>query len=224
VLTEVSTMLTDYALAAVTAVMAVALVRAAAGRTAMLLWAGGFVALSVSAIAGGTFHGFALTLPASMLAALWEVSTWTVGALSFCLVGGAAVAYTRGRVRLAVLSLAAVKLLVYLVWMSRHDEFRFAIYDTGITMGVVLGLALYGRTRRETSATWLLAGIALSAVAAVVQYRGVQLHASFNHNDLYHVVQAAAMYFFYRGGRAFGAIPVRRRDGRDAAEGLSTVK
>jgi hypothetical protein len=206
VLIEVSTMLTDYALAAVTAAMATALARAAHGRVAVLLWASGFAALSISAIAGGTFHGFGSLLPMATLAALWKVSTLTIGALSFLLVAGATVAYTRARVRVALLAIAALKLLVYVVWMSRHDEFRFAIYDTGIAMALVLGLAIYGRARGDESARWLLAGVAVSAVAAAVQYGGVQLHARFNHNDLYHVVQAAAMYFFYRGGRAFGHV------------------
>jgi hypothetical protein len=32
---------------------------------------------------------------------------------------------------------------------------------------------------------------------------GIALHPHFNHNDLYHVVQIAAMLLFYRGIRRF---------------------
>ena len=198
-LTEVSTMLTDYLLAAVTAALGFALWRAAHGRSAVVISAIGFAALAVSAAAGGTYHGFALELSASTLDALWTTSTWTVGIFSFCIVTAAAMAYTRGPVRLALVATAAATLLVYLAWMSTHDDFRFVIYDTAFAMLLLLGLSLYGYRAGARGAGWLLAGIAVSAAAAGVQYAGVSLHANFNHNDLYHVVQTAAMYLFYRG-------------------------
>ena len=37
--------------------------------------------------------------------------------------------------------------------------------------------------------------------AAAAQASGFDLHRHFNHNDLYHVVQIAAMVIFYRGAR-----------------------
>ncbi len=37
-------------------------------------------------------------------------------------------------------------------------------------------------------------------LAALAQASGVALHRHFNHNDLYHVIQMAALYAFYRGG------------------------
>jgi hypothetical protein len=45
----------------------------------------------------------------------------------------------------------------------------------------------------------MLAGVALSVAAALAQALGVALHRHFNHNDLYHVIQIAAMLLFYRG-------------------------
>jgi hypothetical protein len=35
------------------------------------------------------------------------------------------------------------------------------------------------------------------------QASGFALHQRFNHNDLYHVLQIAAMFLFYRGVRAY---------------------
>ncbi len=198
-LTEVSTMLTDYLLAGVTAALGFALFRAARGRTAVSIFAIGFAALAISAAAGGTYHGFALELSPGALDALWTTSTWTVGIFSFCIVTAAAIAYTRGPARLALLATAAATLLVYLAWMSTHDHFRFVIYDTAFAMLLLLGLSLYGYRGGARGAGWLLAGIAASAAAAAVQYAGFSLHTHFNHNDLYHVVQTGAMYLFYRG-------------------------
>ena len=47
---------------------------------------------------------------------------------------------------------------------------------------------------------WLIAGVLVSLVAGIVQARRLALHRHFNHNDLYHVIQMAALYAFYRGG------------------------
>jgi hypothetical protein len=47
---------------------------------------------------------------------------------------------------------------------------------------------------------WLIAGVLVSLVAAIVQARRLAPHRHFNHNDLYHVIQMAALYAFYRGG------------------------
>ena len=45
----------------------------------------------------------------------------------------------------------------------------------------------------------LLAGVAVSILAGLAQASGFALHAHFNHNDLYHVIQTAAMLAFYKG-------------------------
>jgi len=48
---------------------------------------------------------------------------------------------------------------------------------------------------------WMLAAAVVSALAAAVQASGFSLHQHFNHNDLYHVIQIAALWLFYRGAR-----------------------
>jgi hypothetical protein len=48
---------------------------------------------------------------------------------------------------------------------------------------------------------WILAGVAVCVVAALVQASGFALHRHFNHNDLYHLIQIAAMALLYRGAR-----------------------
>jgi uncharacterized protein DUF6962 len=39
----------------------------------------------------------------------------------------------------------------------------------------------------------------VSVIGGAVQASGFDLHPHFNHNDLYHVIQIAAMVLFYRG-------------------------
>jgi hypothetical protein len=83
--------------------------------------------------------------------------------------------------------------------MLTHDEFRFVIYYTAFAILLLAALSLHARRSGAAGARWSLAGIAVSAAAAGVPYLRIAPHPSFNHNDLYHVVQAAAMYLFYRG-------------------------
>ena len=47
----------------------------------------------------------------------------------------------------------------------------------------------------------MLAAAVVSALAAAVQASGFSLHQHFNHNDLYHVIQIAAMALLYKGAR-----------------------
>jgi hypothetical protein len=166
---------------------------------AVSIYALGFAALAVSAAAGGTYHGFALELSPSALDVLWTTTTWAVGLFAFCIVAGAAFAYTRGPARLALVTTAAAASVVYFAWMRAHDDFRYVIYDTAVAMLLLFGLSLYAYRAGARGAGWMLAGIAVSAAAGGAQYARLSLHPSFNHNDLYHVVQAAAMYLFYRG-------------------------
>ncbi len=48
------------------------------------------------------------------------------------------------------------------------------------------------------AASWLIAGVVVSGAGAAVQLKRVAPHPRFNHNDLYHVIQVAALYLFYR--------------------------
>ena len=79
--------------------------------------------------------------------------------------------------------------------MLFHDEFIYVVIDSGAAFAVVAALHLWRFNG------WILAGVAVSILAAVVQASGIALHRHFNHNDLYHVVQMAAMVLLYRGAR-----------------------
>jgi hypothetical protein len=98
-----------------------------------------------------------------------------------------------------LLVLALLKLAVFWVWIWRDDRFIWVVADTGIAFAVVALLHLW--RFREPGARWILAGVGLSVVAGAVQASGFDLHRHFNHNDLYHVFQIAAMLAYYLGVR-----------------------
>ena len=55
------------------------------------------------------------------------------------------------------------------------------------------------RARRKAGHQWLKAGLVASAAGVLIQRIGIGFHEHFNHNDIYHLVQMAGIYFFYRG-------------------------
>jgi hypothetical protein len=101
---------------------------------------------------------------------------------------------------MAILAFAAVKLVVYLREVARRPVFRIAAADYGAALAILLAGAVWMLRRDAPGMRWLIAGVLVSLVAAIVQARRLAPHRQFNHNDLYHVIQMVALYAFYRGG------------------------
>jgi len=174
---EPTTLLTDYLLCAAAAIFAARLWRT------HRMWALAFAFTAAASLFGGTYHGFAPILGALTEVVLWKATVLSVGLASCFLLAGASR-------RLA--GFAVVKFVAYASWMITHDDFSWVILDYGITL-LLVGIAL----RRNG---WVLGSIGVSVLAALVQQQGLTLHANFNHNDLYHVVQLVALWLLYRGG------------------------
>lgn len=185
---EPMTMATDYLLGGVAAWIAFVLFRKK--QASQKLWAVAFAALAIASFAGGTHHGFAIE-------ALWKPTLLVMGLASFGMVAGSAFAAVTGAPRAALVAAAAIKLLGYWAWVSADQRFLVVVLDTVSAMLVVAVLHLFDRDR--ASARWILAGVAVSVAAGGIQAARVAPHPHFNHNDLYHLVQLAAVYFYFRG-------------------------
>ena len=216
---EPATLLTDLLLAALASGLAWRLKsHAHAGATAMGWWSGALGLTALSALVGGSYHGFAPNLPPAIADAWWLATLLIIGALSAVmalslmheLVPPGRRKYWRG--------LIIFKFAAFAGAATVYPAFIVAIIDYGLTMFAWAVAALL--TRRA----WrhgMLAAITLSALAALVQQLHWGVSAQFNHNDLYHVVQALALVAFYRAGRAFSNAARVKEDGA-AAENLPT--
>jgi hypothetical protein len=196
-ITEPVTLATDYALAAVCLWAGARLYMKSGQQRSRAFWGAACLALGFSALLGGTYHGFQQSIPNFAASWLWKFAVLLIGLASFCMLAGSATATTAGALKRGIFIFSVIKLIAYEGWMLRHDQFIWAIYDTGSTMAAVL--VLFALRHRAPGARWILAGVAASAVAALAQSSGRELHEHFNHNDLYHVVQIAAIALFYRG-------------------------
>jgi predicted membrane channel-forming protein YqfA (hemolysin III family) len=163
--------------------------------------AAGLLATGLAAIIGAIAHGTDPASGASRRARFWRDALYATGFIGAASVASVAFFAARGSTRTVILAFAAIKLLVFLYRVTRQPEFRIAAADYGVALAILLvGAASETIRRRAPGMTWLMAGVVVSLVAGIVQARRFALHRHFNHNDLYHVIQMAALYAFYRGG------------------------
>lgn len=204
-MTEPDVALTDYALALEGVLFLVLLQRRRACPGGLRPWFSLFFAsVSAASLCGGTVHGFFLDEQTLGAAVLWPLTLLATGvtALSAWAIG-AKLLFPR-RVTSWVLSAAAVQFTVYsLVVLFWTQEFRVVLVNN-LPAVVFLLLAFGLAYHREKHSSLFLAagGLALTLIAALLQQLGVGIHpVYFNHNALYHVFQAIALFLFFLGGQ-----------------------
>jgi hypothetical protein len=200
---EPSTLVTDWLLALFTAWLAWELFRQAyrLKDRAIGLWLGAFCAVAASAALGGAWHGFSLQIDQTLATLLWSGTVILASAASLLFLLSTLHVYTSGRLLGVLAGVAVSKFALIALWLAVNDDFRMVAYDSVLTMLVIVVLNTWGAwARHMPSAPWVLAGMLVSMLAALVQQGRVSIHPHFNHNDLYHVIQMGAMYLLCRGG------------------------
>ena len=192
---EPATFLTDCLLGGIGALAAWRLaLRASPEDRAMRWFQRGFILSSASAFIGGAYHGFAPNFPAVLAEAWWRLTlvllVLTATALELSL--HAELASSRESKGRAVIG---AKLAIALVTVLVDPRFILALVAYGIALiaWTVAAVAI----RRPWSKA-ILFGAGLSVLAAVTQISRWDPATHFNHNDLYHVIQALALFAFFR--------------------------
>lgn len=202
-LLEPDVSLTDFGLAIECALFVVWLQRQSTApfRIAFMAF---FFAVGVAALLGGVTHGFLPdpqswtfrivwrgTLLAIGLAAL---ASWSIGA-RLCLSDAGA-----GRITVFAAAIFAVYAVVVL-FVSQSFLVAIAFYLPAAAFLLIAFVIAY----RRWPSSFLRAGIAgvlLTFVAAGVQQAEISLHPSyFNHNALYHLIQAIGLFLIFWAGR-----------------------
>ena len=204
-ISEPATLVTDYLLAIFTAVLSFRLLRAAshAEREAIARerrwWSAAFALTAIAGATGGTVHGFQQALPPAVADRLWLVSLESLVGASFAVVGGAiAFSEIAPPIRWRAIVAAALVFAASGVWVAWNPVFLSAIVAYGAAFAVLVAIRLRVRPL-DAPGRLVLLGVAVSVAAAAIQQSGWALHRYFNHNDLYHVVQAAGVWLLYRG-------------------------
>jgi hypothetical protein len=200
-LSEPTTLVSNWVLAAVAVALGARLHRAGAGeeRRAQRLWAAAFLAGAAAALAGGIVHGFAASLSPVAHTVLWKIVLVGTGFAGSLILAGTVLATLGGTWRGAFLAGAAGQLAVYLALVSGSEDVRHAVWNGTVTILAVLALALATAFHDSRRLGWILLALGLSAAGLAAQRAGVTA-AILNHNDICHVLQTAALWPFYRAG------------------------
>jgi uncharacterized protein DUF6962 len=200
-MTELDVTLTDYVLCAECAAFAWLIARRPANLMALRRWTVlFFVFTALAALSGGTVHGFYAPESGSVGRVLWKISMLAIGATAQAAWAiGAYLLFDDHRRRI-VLRIAATLTAAYAaVIVSVTDEFWVAVAGYLPAAAFLLAAFLRGAVRRRAS--WAKLGacaLALSFAAAAIQQLRIALHpVYFNHNALYHLVQAVALALLF---------------------------
>lgn len=163
-----------------------------------------FGSISVAGFTGGTVHGFFLDTGTVGYIILWPASLIAIGvtALAVWVIG--ARIYFSPKVAGWVSIVAATEFAGYcLVLLFVTQSFSIAIinYLPAVIFLTIVFSVIYSQAR-ERQVLIGLAGFLLTFIAAGVQQGGIALHPTyFNHNALYHLIQAVALFMIFWAAR-----------------------
>ena len=204
-MTEPDVTLTDYGLAIECALFAY-LVYVKGGqhnrcRTWFVIF---FGATGVASLLGGTVHGFFLDANTTGSAILWPASLIAIGGAAMAAWAIAATILCARPVANWIAIAAGGEFVVYsFVILFVTDNFVFAIINyLPPAVALLFGLiVLWWRTRKPQPAIGAV-GMGLTFVASWVQQQGFALHPIyFNHNALYHLIGAVALFLIFLAAR-----------------------
>jgi len=201
---EPATLGTDLLLAAVAAGLAIRLHRRIApANFPARCWVWALALTAGSAVIGGAYHGFAPNFAPAVEQLWWRLTLWSITLVSAAMAAGWVGAVVPSPWRKVSLWLVAGKSVAFATVSAHDPDFAIAIIDYGSSLVFWLGAAL--GLRRAWSG-WMIAAIGLCVGAALVQQLQLAPAPWFNHNDLYHVIQALGLVAFYRAALRFGSV------------------
>jgi hypothetical protein len=199
-LREPATFWTDCGLAAWSACLAAFLVMRSTDplSSALAWWVAAFAACVVAATAGAVHHGLGHGLSPGMNRTTWRLALLSLVGTGFCLTQIASLNVFHGATLTLAQIAATIATAILALVTLRVEKFSVAIFAYGLGQILVLMSAVFTHEVQPPSRLpWLAAAVAASAIAAGVQHFRLGPSRHFNHNDLYHVVQAIAQGAFY---------------------------
>jgi len=200
-MTQVDVSLTDYGLAVECTTFAYLITRLRTEATSLRqAFVVVFLSISVAAVTGGTVHGFFLDESSTGYRILWPLTLIFMGTtgLSGVRIGTALQFPAKTRVFINKIALVAFISYVFIVLFVRRD-FLIAILaylPALIFIGVGFLLA-FSRRRRSVLLIGFL-GICLMLFAAAVQQAKIEIEPRyFDHNALYHLLQAIELFICF---------------------------
>lgn len=208
-MTEPDVALTDYGLAVLGGALALVLYRDEPAGELRSWFALLLASVAAAPLFGGTVHGFFLDESSLGNRVLWPATLLSIGVTTLCLWTLGAQLLVPHRAR-AVTALAVIQLVLFaLAVFFWTQSFALAVVNYLPAVLFLLVAALLTRRRHAGAGLGTIAwGLALTFPAAAIQQLEIAPHPTyFNHNALYHVVQAVAIGLVFQGARALTRDP-----------------
>jgi hypothetical protein len=171
-----------------------------------------YLATGLSALSGGIVHGFFLDELTFGYRFLWPATLLCIGltAVSGWLIAGHLL-LQRGKIR-ALLICVSMGYALYAVVVIKYSQSfvtAIAFYAPAVLFMTIAFAYRFSRDHQPRIRD-AVAGFLLSFVAAGIQQAKIGIHPRyFNHNALYHLLQAIALYLIYRGAVWFAAQDIK---------------
>jgi hypothetical protein len=160
-----------------------------------------FASTGLAALVGGTVHGFFLDPGAVGYHILWQITLIAIGLTAMATWTIAARLWFTPPVARQVSVLAAVEFALY-VGLVLVFTTNFSVAVLNYMPPAIFLLIVFSALYADMQTPQLLAGVigvALTFMAAAVLAAGIALHpVYFNHNALYHAIQAFALLMIFR--------------------------
>lgn len=215
-LTEPAVTLTDYGLAVECAVFAALLMRRdPSDRTQRFWFVVFFGSIGAASLLGGTVHGFFPDTAGIGHSVLWSATLLAilVTSLATWMIGAVLLLNERGATLVRHLAIAQLAIFSFVVLFVRREFFIAIIAYLPATLFLLIALIVAYRSRRLRQLRWGITGLILTFVAAAIQQLHIGVHPYyFDHNALYHVIQAAALWMIFLGAMSIVSAqpPIRR--------------
>jgi hypothetical protein len=222
-MSEPAVALTDYILAIESAIFAILLHRRRP--SALQFWLTVyFASVCAASLFGGTVHGFFSHLQSSTRQTLWSQALWSATLLAIGVTALAtwfmvAALLSSRRLSVLVRMAAALQVAAYTICVLFITTSFWTAIAVNIPAVVFLLTTVAHKysVERQRPLLLMIASLALSLFAAALQQLRVGLHPiHFDHNAVYHVIQAIALYLLYRGGD--GLLDIENLQARGEAE------
>lgn len=210
---EAAVSLSDFALAALAAFLAIKLLASDTDKVRVRTWfAVEISAVSLAALLGGMAHGVFPNQDSFWGAMTWRFTLVFVGLTgmgavmiaSFLLFRPGAVERLRS---VMIVAFAVYSGLVLFEW--QRFVVALAFYLPAALL-LFIAFLIRWRRQRDSFASDGLIAMAITFLAAGLQHFQVSIHpVYFNNNVVYHVLQAVAIFFLYRAGMRWMNAPVR---------------
>jgi hypothetical protein len=194
---EPITTLTDYAIALESIAFAGLLSRIP--HKSVRCWAVAFAAVGIAAFTGGSLHGFAPHLEIASKLLLWKITLYAIGISSCFLLAGTIISAVSVRVQPWLLAAIGLKSLVYLGVAAIRNSFGYVVADYLSALVIVLLLQVKLAQRQSAAVSWIVSGIGVSAIAALILSSRFKWAIGIKAVDIYHLVQMVALYLLYKG-------------------------